>query len=254
MDRRKELLECFKELKLKAFQEQYEPVVMEGNRSIDEVLLQLCKLEIDRRYNARVRNRIKAASFPKIKTLAMLDFNKAPKLPKQTVETLATCQFIEHKRNVVLVGDSGGGKTHLAIALGIEACRKTFSVKFFTASELVNRLLSENKDGQIQKFLSKLKNYDLLIIDEMGFLSLPKKGAEVLFQVFSDRYETGSIIVTSNLSFSQWTEVFIDKTLTTALLDRLTHNATIIKYDWGSIRFNDTVQEQKKGGITPTKP
>lgn len=246
MDNRKALMDLFYELKLKGFLEKYEQVVSQVDKNIDDILLELCRFETDRRCNARVKAKIKQAAFPKVKTLAMLSYEVAPKLPRATVENLATCKFIAKKENVVLVGDSGGGKTHLAIALGIEACRHNYAVKFFTACQLVNKLLEEHEQGTIERFLAKIRKYSLCIIDELGYVPFSKKGAELLFQIFSDRYEAGSLIVTSNLPFSRWTEVFIDKTMTTALLDRLTHNATIIKYDWGSIRFNHALQEQQK--------
>lgn len=246
MNERKKLLQLFKELNLKSFAEQYEEVITNNDQTTDNILLELCKSEVEEDMLQKVKSKIKHASFPKTKTLAMLDYNKAPKLPKRTVETLATCAFIKQNENLILIGDSGGGKTHLAIALGIEACKKNFRVKFFTACQLVNILLEHYEHNDIEKFMTKLKRYSLIIIDEIGYVPFSKKGAELLFQVFSDRYESGSVIVTSNLNFSQWTEVFIEKTMTTALLDRLAHHATIIKYDWGSIRFNQAVNRKKK--------
>jgi len=246
MDKRQELLGLFQQLNLRAFADSYPEATAAGNKSTDALLLELCKLELDRRYTARTKRRIKQAGFPKVKTLAMLAYDLAPKLPRQTVETLATGKFVAKKENVILIGDSGGGKTHLAIALGIEACKQDISVKFFTTCQLVNTLVKEHKAGDLEKFMGKLRKYQVCIIDEIGYVPLSKEGAELLFQVFSDRYESGSIIVTSNLNFSRWTEVFIDKIMTTALLDRLTHNATIIKYDWGSVRFNQALEDQKK--------
>ena len=124
MDNRKELMELFRQLKLKGFAERYEEVVSKGNKSIDQILLELCTVEADRRYSARVKRRIKQAGFPKMKTIAMFDYNLTPRLPRQSVENLVTCEFMSRKENVILVGDSGGGKTHLVIALGIEACKK----------------------------------------------------------------------------------------------------------------------------------
>lgn len=245
MSRKATLQKMLKELKLNAFLENYEECI-EDKVELEKILLKLCELEREKRYSAKVKRRIKEAGFPKIKTQSMLDYEKAPELPKQKVEGLFTTNFIAKKENVILVGDSGGGKTHLAISLGIEACLKDISVKFFTASALTNKLISQYKEGQIEKFMSKLRKYKLIIIDELGYVPFSKKGAELLFQVFSDRYEAGSIAVTSNLNFSEWTQVFIDKKMTTALLDRLTHNATIIKYNWGSIRFKQTLNEKGK--------
>lgn len=251
MDKREEVLSLFRELKLKAFAENYERLAC-GNKSVDEILAELCLLETERRYSTKVKSRIKQAGFPKVKTLAMLDYALTPMLPKQTVDTLATCKFVEKKENVILVGDSGGGKTHLAIALGIEACKKLHPVKFFTVCQLANLLTKEHDLGDIDRFMGRLKRYSVIIVDEIGYVTtISKKGAELLFQVFSDRYEAGSLIITSNLVFNKWTEVFLDKTMTTALLDRLTHHATIIKYDWGSVRFNqakDPKTERKKPG------
>ncbi len=251
MDKREQVLSYFRELKLKAFEENYECVVARGNKSIDEILLELCLQETDRRYSSKVKSRIKKAGFPTAKTLTMLNYERTPELPKQTIETLSRCKFIDRKENIILVGDSGGGKTHLAIALGIEACKKLYSVKFFTLCQLANLLIKEHDSGDIEKFMLKLKRYSLIIVDEIGYVkTISNKGAELLFQVFSNRYESGSLIVTSNLLFSHWTEIFIDKTMTTALLDRLTHHATIIKYDWGSVRFNEAtekkIRKQKK--------
>lgn len=246
MDKREQLFSFFRELKLKAFDENYERIAC-GNKSIDEILVELCHLEVERRYSAKVKSRIRQAGFPKTKTLAMLNYALSPGLPQRTVETLATCKFIEQKENLILVGDSGGGKTHLAIALGIEACKKLYHVKFFTICQLANLLIKEHEQGDIERFMTRLKRYSLVVIDEVGYVTtISKKGAELLFQVFSDRYESGSIIVTSNLVFSQWTDVFLDKTMTAALLDRLTHHATIIKYDWGSLRLNQAQKKKKK--------
>jgi len=244
MDKSKELIHYFTELRLKCFAQHYHSLLDE-KKDVESVLLELCQMETEKRYSAQVKRKIKQAGFPKVKTLAMLDYDKAPKLPRRMIETLSLCKFIEQKENLILVGDSGGGKTHLAIALGLEACKKLHSVKFFTACQLVNILMQEFQNGDFEKFMAKLKKCSLLIIDEVGYVPFSKTGAELLFQVFSNRYESGSIILTSNLNFSRWTDVFIDKTMTAALLDRLTHHATIITYDWGSIRFNQALTKKK---------
>jgi DNA replication protein DnaC len=242
MELNKELMDHFKEFKLHAFT-QYLDEVEDSKLPLRQSLLELCRHESNRKHSEFVHKLIIKATFPKIKTLNMLDYKVTPKLPKKIVSNLATCEFIDKKLNVVLVGDSGGGKTHLAIALGVEACNKSYSVKCFGASELVNNLITEHNNGTVERFLKKIKKYDLLIIDELGYCPFSKQGAALLFRVISDRYENSSLIITTNLAFSRWTELFIDKTMTTALLDRVTHNATIIKYDWGSVRFTETLNE-----------
>ncbi len=248
MDRDQELMEQLKCLRLQSFID-YLDDVESSNTGLRESLLTLCRHEAERRYAISVQRKIKQAGFPKTKTISMIDYKKAPKLPKETINNLASCKFVEDKRNVMLVGDSGGGKTHLAISLGVEACKKVHSVGFYDVSKLCNMLLKEHKYGDIEKFIQKLKKMDLLILDELGYVPFSKNGAELLFRVISDRYETGSIIITSNLQFSKWTSLFLDKTMTTALLDRVTHNATIIKYDWGSIRLTETIEETKEKHI-----
>jgi DNA replication protein DnaC len=245
MDRDKELIENLKYLRLQSFVDYLEDVE-ESNFSLRESLLTLCRHEVERRYGMTVQRKMRQAGFPKMKTLAMLSFEKAPKLSQDLVSNLSTCKYIEDKRNVIMVGDSGGGKTHLAIALGVEACKRAKSVGFYDVSKLSNMLLKEHKYGDIEKFLLKLKKLDLLILDELGYVPFSKTGAELLFRVISERYEVGSIIMTTNLHFSKWTNLFQDKTMTTALLDRVTHKATIIKYDWGSIRLTDTIEHQNE--------
>ncbi len=248
MDRDKELQEQLKYLRLQSFVDHLEDTES-SNKGLRESLLTLCRHEAERRYALTVQRKIKQACFPKTKTLSMLDFDKAPKLPKETVKNLSSCKFIKDKRNVILVGDSGGGKTHLAIALGVEACKKVHSVGFYDVSKLSNMLLKEHKYGDIEKFLLKLKKLDLLVLDELGYIPFSKNSAELLFRVISERYEVGSVIITTNLHFSKWTNLFLDKTMTTALLDRVTHNATIIKYDWGSIRLTETIGETREEQI-----
>lgn len=245
MDKDQELREQLKYLRLKSFID-YMDEVESSNLSLRDSLLDLCRHEAQRRYDNSVHRRIKQANFPKVKTLAMLNYDLAPKLSRDTVNNLGTCKFVKDKTNVIMVGDSGGGKTHLAISLGVEACKQNYSVGFYDVSKLCNLLLKEHKYGDIEKFILKLKKLDLLILDELGYVPFSKSGAELLFRVMSERYEVGSVIITTNLHFSKWTNLFLDKTMTTALLDRVTHNASILKYDWGSIRLTETLGENGK--------
>lgn len=249
MDNNSELMELLKSMRLQSFIDYLEEVES-SNFGLRQSLLTLCRHENQRRHDLTIHRRIKQASFPKIKTLSMIDYDLAPGLSREMVNNLSSCRFIHDKRNVILVGDSGGGKTHLAISLGVEACKLGMTVGFYDVNKLCNLLLKEHKYGEIERLITKLKKLDLLILDELGYVPFSKNSAELLFRVFSERYEVGSLIVTTNLHFSKWTNLFQDKTMTTALLDRVTHNATIIKYDWGSIRLTETLgdgrQEENK--------
>ena len=143
--------------------------------------------------------------------------------------------------NVVLLGKHGTGKTHAATVLGVEACRRGYRVGFTTAAGLVNTLIESREERQLKRQLAKLSRFALLIVDEVGYIPFSAEGAQLLFQVFSDRYEKGSLVVTSNLPFAQWTSVFGDAALTAALLDRLTHHCAIHQFDWESIRFTESL-------------
>jgi|JI10StandDraft_1071094.scaffolds.fasta_scaffold781143_1 DNA replication protein DnaC len=248
MDKNAELMESLKNLRLQAFIDCLEEVES-SNLSLRQSLLTLCRHEWQRRHDLSINRRLKQAGFPKIKTLTMIDYNLSPGLSKEQVNNLSTCKFIQDKKNVILVGDSGGGKTHLAISLGVEACKQGMTVGFYDVNKLSNLLLKEHKYGDIERIITKLKKLDLLILDELGYVPFSKNSAELLFRVFSERYEVGSLIITTNLHFSKWTNLFQDKTMTTALLDRVTHNATIIKYDWGSIRLTETLGDNKQEEI-----
>lgn len=244
MDKHVELMQHLKDLRLQSFID-YLDEVESSNLSLRQSLLNLCRHEWQRRHDLTIHRRLKQASFPKIKTLAMIDYELCPGLSRDLVNNLSTCKFIQDKKNVILVGDSGGGKTHLAISLGVEACKQGKTVGFYDVNKLSNLLLKEHKYGEIERIITKLKKLDLLILDELGYVPFSKNSAELLFRVFSERYEVGSLIITTNLHFSKWTNLFQDKTMTTALLDRVTHNATIIKYDWGSIRLTETLGDNK---------
>jgi DNA replication protein DnaC len=248
MDKNTELIQSLKDLRLQAFIDYLEEVES-SHLSLRQSLLTFCRYEWQRRHDVTINRKMKQANFPKIKTLAMIDYNLAPGLSREQVNNLSTCNFIQDKRNVILVGDSGGGKTHLAISLGVEACKQGKTVGFYDVNKLSNLLLKEHKYGDIERLITRLKKLDLLILDELGYVPFSKNSAELLFRVFSERYEVGSLIITTNLHFSKWTNLFQDKTMTTALLDRVTHNATIIKYDWGSIRLTETLGESKQEEI-----
>jgi DNA replication protein DnaC len=168
-------------------------------------------------------------------------------LNKQKVMELARGEWIEQHYNCCLIGSPGTGKTHLAIALGLAACRQGQRVRFFTAANLVTRMEEAQKQYQLDRFLGQLDRVDLLICDELGYLSFSRTGAELLFQVFADRYERASLLITSNLAFSDWGQVFQGERMTAALLDRLTHRCHIFEMNGESYRFRESVKAQKGG-------
>ena len=168
-----------------------------------------------------------------------------PGFNKQKVIELARGEWIEQRFNCCLIGSPGTGKTHLATALGLASCRQGRRVRFFTAANLVTRLEEAQKQYRLDRFLSQLDKVDLLICDELGYLSFSRPGAELLFQVFADRYERSSLLITSNLAFSDWGQVFQGERMTAALLDRLTHRCHIFEMNGESYRFRESVKAQK---------
>jgi DNA replication protein DnaC len=219
-------------LKLQSFIDSYKEIAEQCSKDAlpySSYLQQLSENEVNRRHIRNVAERIKRAQFPGIKTLDNFDFDRVPGINKITISELSKCEYIEQKKNIIAIGNSGMGKSHIAIALGISACKKGLSVKYYSTATLVHNLLEANQERQFLNLQKKLLSYDLLIIDELGYVPLSKTGAELLFDVFSRRYENGSIIVTSNLPFENWTEVFGCQRLTGALLDRLTHHVFILQ-------------------------
>lgn len=211
-----------------------------------EFLLNLTEHELRIRSDNRLKRRIREAKFPLIKTMEGFDYESAPELDKRLIRQLCTGQYVKEHRNVIFIGKSGTGKTHLATALGMEACRHDIRARFITACALVNELIEARQDRDLQKLLKRYFSYGLLILDELGYVPFSKEGAELLFQVLAERHERGSVIITSNLGFGDWTQVFGDANLTAALLDRLTHKAHIIECTWESYRLKETMKAQKK--------
>lgn len=203
-------------------------------------LARLTELELIDRERRMVERRIKSAKFPAVKSLDSFDFKAIPSLNKMMVLELARCEWIERQENVIALGPSGTGKTHVALGLGLAACQKGLPVAFITAAALVNELMEARDEKRLllrQRQLAKVK---LLIIDELGFVPLSKTGAELLFELISQRYERGSTLITSNLPFEEWTETFGTERLTGALLDRLTHHVNILEMNGESYRLNQS--------------
>jgi len=179
-----------------------------SNQTFEQYLLRLTELEVATRQSNALMTRIRQADFPVEKDLENFDFSAIVAVNKQKVLELARCEWITQRSNVCLLGQPGTGKTHLAIALGNSAARHGYRVRFFTAASLVNLLEEKQKQYQLDRFLHQLDRTDLLICDELGYLSFSRAGAELLFQVFADRYERRSLLITSNLAFSDWGQVF----------------------------------------------
>jgi DNA replication protein DnaC len=203
-------------------------------------LLRLTELELLDRDRRATERRIRQAKFPVVKTLDTFDFLAIPSANKTLVLDLARCEFLIRKENLLLLGNSGTGKTHLALALGLAACQRGYRVRFTTASALVSELIEARDEKHLLRFQKLLASYELLIVDELGFVPLSKTGAELLFETFSQRYERASTLVTSNLPFQEWTEVFGSERLTGALLDRLTHHVHILEMNGDSYRLKQS--------------
>jgi DNA replication protein DnaC len=216
-------------------------------------LLRLVELELIERERHAVQRRIRAAHFPVIKSLETFDFTAIPSLNKMLVLELARCEYIERRENIIALGNSGTGKSHIGIALGLAACQRTLSVGFTTATALVHQLIEARDERRLIRLQKELQAHKLLIIDELGYVPLSTTGAELLFETISKRYERGSTIITSNLPFDEWTSVFGSERLTGALLDRLTHHVYILEMNGDSYRLNHSKACQRPKASTPTE-
>ena len=202
----------------------------------------LLEAELEERRIKAVARRIQEARFPQVKTLDEFDFAKAGPLSASQILALAAGDYLVRKEPILLLGDCGTGKTHLATGLCVAACRQLRKVRFVTAAGLVNELLEAQHLNQLGRVLSRWARYDLVCIDEVGYVPLAELGAELLFQVISDRAEKASVIITTNLPFSEWTKVFTNARLCKALLDRLTDRAHILETGSESYRFRRTLE------------
>ena len=237
-----------KQLRLPAMYAEFDQLAREAaaaNEGYEQYLLRLTELEVAARASNAVAGRIRQAGFPVHKDFDTFDFSAVPGLNKPKLLELARGEWLQERANACFLGSPGTGKTHCAIALGLAACRLGKRVRFFTAQALVTRLEAAQKQYQLDRVLSQLDRTELLICDELGYLSFSRAGAELLFQVFADRYERRSLLVTSNLAFSDWGQVFQGERMTAALLDRLTHRCHIFEMNGESFRFRESMKSKK---------
>jgi DNA replication protein DnaC len=244
------LLEAYlKRLKLPAILRHYQELARQaapGNLSYEVFLLALLEIEAQHRDENAYRKRLRMARFPLLKTLDQFDFTAVPSLNKAKVLDLAQGEYIDPRENLILMGNSGTGKTHLATALGHLACQQGKKMRFFTAAGLINQLTEAQAGLRLSHLERSLANMDILIIDEIGYVPFSEKGAPLFFHTVAQSYERQSLIITTNLDFSQWPEVFSSEQLTGALLDRLTHHAHILTMNGESFRFKESIKRKKR--------
>jgi len=236
-----------KQLRLPAFARNYRKFAedaAQANLSYDRYLLALAEQELAQREGSRRMRRIKAARFPVLKELADFDFSCVPSLNKQRVLELALGGYLDKGESILLVGNPGLGKSHVATGLALAACRQGHRVRFYNAAGLVNELIQAQDEHQLPRLLTNALKQRLIVLDELGFIPLSPTGAQLVFQFCSALYERVSLIVTTNLRFADWTQIFGDERLTAALLDRLTHKAHILEFVGESYRFRQRVQRE----------
>lgn len=235
------LLEHFlKQLRLPTILREYASVASScSTEGVDYAtyLLRLVERELIDREQRAAERRLKAARFPVVKTLDTFDFKAQPSINKAMVRELMAGEYIDRKENILLIGNPGTGKSHLATALGYAACAQGHKVRFFTVMGLVTQLLESREERHLERLLKQIERHKLIILDELGYVPFTKTGAELLFEVISRLYERVSLIVTTNLPFENWSEIMGNERLTGALLDRLTHRVHIVEANGESYRL-----------------
>jgi DNA replication protein DnaC len=236
-----------KSLRLATFRQQYRQVAEDAvrtNLSYDQYLLALAEQEVAQRLLNAQRQRIKAARFPVLKELADFDFSAIPHLNKQRVLDLARGEYIPKAEPIIMVGRPGTGKTHVSTGLALAACRQCHRVRFYNAATLVNELILAQEQHRLPKFLAAALKQNLIVLDELGFIPFSTTGAQLIFQFCSTLHERVALIVTTNLKFADWVQVFGSEQLTAALLDRLTCRAHILEFIGESFRFRQRLQQE----------
>jgi DNA replication protein DnaC len=234
--------EHLRALRLPTMLNQYKRLA-QGKEERITYLGELAGLEIAKRHENGVRKRIVTAKFPVIKTVESFDFSEHPNFPRRRFSELLESQFIEQRQNVIFIGPTGVGKTHLLSSIGIAACTNGHRVLFTTAAELLMSLIAAKREDRLKQRLTAIDRYAFVIVDELGYIPFEREATNLLFQVISGRYERGSIGITTNLAFPDWTQVFPDDTAASAVVDRLVHHAVIFELTGESYRL----RSRKKG-------
>jgi DNA replication protein DnaC len=243
------LAHYLKQLKLPSFLREYDKLAVvcrQEQADYQTFLLRLAEIEIADRERRAAERRVQEARLPVLKTRDTFDFTAQPSLNQTLVRELLRGEYLDKRENVLLIGNSGTGKTHLATALAFTACQQGRRARFFTVTGLVTQLLERREQKELERFHRQLERLDLLVLDELGYVPCSKAGAELLFEVVSRAYERTSLIVTTNLPFESWTEIMGSERLTGALLDRLTHRIHILEANGESYRLKESKQRLKK--------
>jgi len=243
------LLEYYlKRLKLPTVRRLYKELARdaaEHNKTFEEYLQALMEQEVIQREDNQLQQRLKAAGFPVPKTLETFDFSAIPTLNKAKILALSKGEYVRDRENVLFVGNSGTGKTHLATALGIAACRQGYRVRFWRVGQLVAELLEAQNEHRLSRLEKQWMRLDLVVLDELGYVSLSRAAGELLFHFIAARYERGSLMITTNLEFSEWPQVFGDEKMTAALADRVVHKAHIFELTGESYRFRESLKRHE---------
>jgi DNA replication protein DnaC len=237
-----------KQLRLPAMARELERLSREAaasDQNYEQFLLRLAEAELAARSANAREGRIKGAAFPVAKDFDTYDFGAMPALSKPKLLELALCEWIDQKYNCCFIGSTGTGKTHLATGLGLAACRRGLRVRFFTAAALVSKLEQAQKQYTLDRFLGQIDRAELLICDELGYVSFSRTGVELLFRLLTARYERSSVLITSNLAFADWAQVFQGEQMTAALLDRIIHRCHIVEMNGESYRFRESMKAKK---------
>lgn len=245
MNNYNKLLNNLEELKLNKIREYYPNYIENINKDISftDMLLDLTNKELEYKNERASQIQITVSAFPYKKEIEDFDFDYQPSINKQEILELNTLGFLERHENILFLGPSGTGKTHLATALGITAAKKRYSVYFITCHDLITQLNKAHFENKLENRIKHFSKYQLLIIDEIGYLPVDKQGANLFFQLIAKRYEKHSTIITTNMTFNKWGEVFSDNVLANAILDRLLHHSTIININGNSYRIKDKLKQ-----------